>query len=276
MIRCVNSPSPDHFETSTSIAGCGCGTDSGRLDRSTFECLMDRHETAKNRVVDDAREPAGLHQPRNAFATRIRAQRCRNVTIGVRVAVEGPAEGAAHDSQIHEIQCAYETVQWSIEIERHHAAAHLEDSTQLVERDAEVCNIAKTVADGGDVEGPVLKRQGEHVADQKLHREPGSLCSGQLNHPRRDIERDDIGAAGGKVQSDIPGSGGQIDDTQAWTWFDEIDETLLPFPIAAVRKQHGDEIVTICDRGKQPPHVPPLTFGGRYLFAKVTQGASVA
>src|SRR6267143_2437594 len=64
----------------------------------------------------------------------------------------------------------------------------------------------------------------------------------QLDHPERDVEADDAGAAGGKRESNVSRAGRQIERAGAGPRRRQIDQPPLPAPILAVRQRARDEV----------------------------------
>jgi len=54
----------------------------------------------------------------------------------------------------------------------------------------------------------------------------------------------------------------QIEHPVARTHGGELDQPPLPVPVAAVGKQDGNEVVAVCNGGKEPPHVAALALSG--------------
>ena len=77
------------------------------------------------------------------------------------------------------------------------------------------------------------------------------FAPGQLDHPRRDVEADDAGAARRERERDVAGAGREVERRRARRRRREIDQPTLPASILPVRQHDGDEVVAIGNRGKE-------------------------
>ena len=188
-------------------------------------------------------EPARLEQPRDAVGAWIAADRRRDVAIRVGVAVEHPAEQAARQPQIREVDAAHERVGRPVEVERQRPASVVQHTMDLVDGRAKIGNVSQSVTGRHDVERSGRKRQREHVADQKPRGasavRPLRLLARQLDHAPRDVESNHVPSGSRQAERDVTGPGRQIQRASAGTRGAgryEIDEPALPSLILSVRR----------------------------------------
>src|SRR5262249_57683648 len=100
MSNCVNVPSPDHADASSSNG------------------MMNRHQAAEYPVAADRLEAGGLEHPCDGDGAGILADRSGNVAVRVGITVKHPAERAADSGEIRQIRGADDGVLGTVEIER--------------------------------------------------------------------------------------------------------------------------------------------------------------
>src|SRR5262245_12278408 len=108
----VKVPSPDHFVRSI----------------STLEPSMYRHQAAKDGVVLYAGKSAFFHQSANARRTGVPLDRSGNVPVGIRIAMENPADRGSDDRQVRKINGPNQQIRGPVEIERQQLAAWFQDA----------------------------------------------------------------------------------------------------------------------------------------------------
>src|SRR4029078_715257 len=84
---------------------------------STFVPLMNGHEASKNPVVPDPFEATRLHQSGDGLCARVSSNRRRNIAIGIRIAVQQPAERRANDREIGQVDASHDWIGRPVEIE---------------------------------------------------------------------------------------------------------------------------------------------------------------
>src|SRR5262245_30038391 len=100
MSNCVNVPSPDHADVSSSNG------------------MMNRHQAAEHSVAADGVETGGLEHARNGGGARIQADGRGDVPVGVGITMKRPTERPADGREIRQVRSADDGVLGSVEVER--------------------------------------------------------------------------------------------------------------------------------------------------------------
>src|SRR5262249_18669950 len=123
MSNCVNVPSPDHDDVSSSNG------------------MMNGHQPAEHPVAADRAEAGGLEQPPNGGSARILADGRGDVPVGVGIAMKRPSERAADGGEIRQVSGTDDGVLGTVEIEREKESAGREHAANLVDRDVEARHV---------------------------------------------------------------------------------------------------------------------------------------
>jgi len=137
-----------------------------------------------------------------------------------------------------------------------------QNASNLVNRALEISNVPQAISHGDDVERSAGKGQREHVTHQKRRGRslPRSSHARQLNHPTREVQTDDVRAAGGQRERDVARTRRQIQRASAVGRRRQVDEPALPPAVLSVRQQHRNEIVSFRNLREQGSDIAPFSF----------------
>ena len=100
--------------------------------------------------------------------------------------------------------------------------------------------------------------------------------AGEVDHARRQVQADHPGAARRRLEGEVAGAAGQVEDAFARRDRGGGDQAALPVLIAAVRQQPRDQVVAVGDGRKQPRDVAGLPIGRRQRVAQTLATARPA
>ncbi len=227
---------------------------------------------------DPAQQVEGLRRPKpKTTQERINPPLCRVVPQGVEdvaVGVGIPEEQAPKQwdkmGQILEVEPSERRPLRLPEVEDEQPSPWTQDPMHFGQPLRDVGKVPEPIADGDDIEGPVLESKPEGIALLERHglgdRIPQSPLARDVQHRFTEIDTQDFRPFCPKGQGDVAGAAAQVEGFLPWADRRKPEEATFPEAVETETLEVVDEIIARRHLGKEvshpfrPPLIPHIEF----------------